>query len=261
MQLNYTRTGNGPSVVLIHGLGSAATIFKPLVKVLSQKFDVISVDLPGHGITPYVSGTLMSPRDMASHVIETLDAIGVKQAHFVGNSLGGWIAMEIAAAYPERTLSAVGLAPAGMRTAPLTHSDLLLSFNRILAKSLKPFISVLVPLKFMRAVGFSRNSPLWQGWSLEICRDAAEAMAGAKGYPYALRATFGKVADCTKSIPADIPVVVVFGDTDNIIPAKTGQSRIFMPPHGQWLTWENCGHAIQLDYPDKVAELIADIAS
>lgn len=261
MRLNYTRTGSGPSVVLLHGLGSAATIFKPLVRVLSQKFDVINMDLPGHGATPFIPGTPMSPQALASHVIETLDGAGVEKAHFVGNSLGGWVALEIAAAHAERTMSVVALAPAGMRDKPLTHSDLLLSFNRLLARSLKPLISLLVPLKFMRAIGFSRNSPLWQEWSLETCRDAAEAMASSRGYSYALRASFGKVADCALAIAPTIPVVVVFGDTDNILPAHVAQSRAFLPAHGRWLTWENCGHAIQLDYPEKVAALIESVAS
>lgn len=256
MLLTHTRSGRGESVVLVHGLGSAATIFKPLVKFLEQRFDVINIDLPGHGQTPLVRGIGMSPQDMGDYVFKTMDELGVERAHLIGNSLGGWIALEMAAARPDRALSVVALAPAGMRETPLSHNDLLLSFNRLLARSLKPFIPVLIPLKFMRAVGFSRNSPLWREWTLETCRDAAEAMAGAKGYNYALKDSLGKVANSTLTIPESVPVVVVFGDTDNILPAKTAQSRVFMPPHGQWLTWENCGHAIQLDYPERVAQLV-----
>lgn len=259
MILNYTRSGSGEPIVLIHGLGSASTIFKPLVRFLEQRFDVINVDLPGHGRTPFFPGAAMSPIALGDYVFETLDSLGISRAHILGNSLGGWIALEMANKSPERVNSVIALAPAGMRETPLSHTDLLLSFNRILARSLKPLIPLLVPLKFMRYIGFSRNSPLWQDWSLEVCRDAAEAMSGAKGYGAALKDSLGKVANCSLTIPATTPIVVVFGDTDNILPAKTAQSRAFMPAHAQWLTWENCGHAIQLDYPQRVAQLVEQL--
>lgn len=264
MILNFSR--HRPShdravetVLLIHGLGSAGTIFKKLAELLSREFDVIVIDLPGHGATPLQPGVGMSPLDMALHIRHTMDELGIEKAHLVGNSLGGWIAFELAALHPERVSSAVGLAPAGMRETPLNARDLLLSFNRILAKALKPWINSLVRLKFMRRIGFSRNSPLWEQWSLETCRDAAIAMSHSTGYPLALRASLGKVAENTLKVPDSVPLIVVFGDTDNIIPAKSGQSKIFMPPHAQWLIWENCGHAIQLDHPERVVELLVSL--
>lgn len=266
MILNFTRhtpTHDEPveTVLLIHGLGSAGTIFKQLAAKLSKEFDVIVIDLPGHGSTPLQPGIGMAPIDMALHIRHTMDELGIEKAHLVGNSLGGWIAFELAALHPERAHSAVGLAPAGMRETPLNAKDLLLSFNRILARALKPWIDFLIKIKFMRKIGFSRNSPLWQEWSIETCRDAAIAMSSSTGYPLALRASLGKVAENTLKIPDSVPVVVVFGDTDNIIPAKTGQSRVFMPPHHQWFVWENCGHAIQLDHPDRVVELLSSLRS
>ena len=93
MILNYERVGSGSPLVLIHGLGSARTIWKLVIPRLSENFDVIAVDLPGHGATPFPDNTAMSPRDLAAHVAETLDSIGVSQAHLVGNSLGGWTAL------------------------------------------------------------------------------------------------------------------------------------------------------------------------
>jgi len=113
----------------------------------------------------------------------------------------------------------------------------------------------------LRAFGFARNSPVWETWSLETCRDAAQAMASSRGYDTALTGTLGRVASCTATIPSTIPVTVVFGDTDTILPPTTSQSRRYMPAHGRWLEWERCGHAPQLDVPDRVVELVRDVAS
>lgn len=256
MILNFSRTGRGIPLVLIHGLGSANTIWKPLIPFLVNDFDIIAVDLPGHGITPFPRDTKMTPRNLAEHVRETLDSVGVSQAHLVGNSLGGWTAMEFAAAFPDRTLSVTGLAPAGMRERALTRSDWRLKANRRLARAVRPFIPLMVSLEPLRAVGFARNSPIWRSWSKEVCQDAARAMAFAPGYDAALSGTFHHVADCTLQIPERIPVTIVFGDTDNTLPAHTSQTRRYLPEHGTWITWEQCGHAIQLDYPERVADLI-----
>jgi pimeloyl-ACP methyl ester carboxylesterase len=85
-------------------------------------------------------------------------------------------------------------------------------------------------------------------------------MAGAAGFGAALEGTIGRVASCAAAIPAAIPVTVVFGDTDNILPARTSQSRRYLPPHGRWLDWERCGHAIQLDDPERVVALVHEVA-
>src|SRR5262245_51253153 len=115
MVLAHVRSGRGEPLVLIHGLGSAGTIWSRIRPPLEKTFDVISVDLPGHGKTPWAFGTPMSTRSMADYVVETLDEIGVARVHLLGNSLGGWVAVELAAAHPDRVASVTALAPAGMR--------------------------------------------------------------------------------------------------------------------------------------------------
>ena len=91
MVLTFERTGKGPALVLIHGLGSARTVWKPVTSALAARFDVIAVDLPGHGQTPWVRGTPMDPLGLAGHVRDTLDALGVARVHVLGNSLGAQI--------------------------------------------------------------------------------------------------------------------------------------------------------------------------
>ena len=260
MLLRYDRAGHGPPLVLIHGLGSARTVWKPITPALASSFDVVAVDLPGHGRTPWVADTPMTPSALAAHVVETLDACRIERAHLLGNSLGGWTALEIAAAAPERVLSVTALAPAGMRDRPATRVRLSFKVNRYLAVATRPVLPLVLSSAWLRGLGLARNSPVWRTWTIETCRDAAEAMAHATGFDAALAGTIGRVASCTAAIPASIPVTVVFGDTDRILPARTSQSRRYLPAHGRWLDWKRCGHAIQLDYPDRVVELVREVA-
>ena len=260
MVLTYDRAGSGPPLVLIHGLGSARTVWKPIVPALTGSYEVITVDLPGHGQTPWVRGTPMDPPALAAHVLETLDACGIERAHLVGNSLGGWTALEMAGAAPQRVLSITALAPAGMRDTPAEKVKLSFKINRYLAMATRPLLPMMLKSERLRGLGLARNSPVWRTWTIETCRDAAEAMAGAAGFDAALDGTVGRMASCAATIPASIPVTIVFGDTDNILPARTSQSRRHLPAHGRWLDWQTCGHAIQLDYPDRVIELVREVA-
>jgi len=257
--LSHERTGSGPVLVLVHGLGSARTVWKLVTRELAASFDVIAIDLPGHGQTPWRDGTPMDAASMGTYVFETLDALGIARAHLLGNSLGGWTVMEMAAAHPDRALSVTALAPAGMREAPLRRIHWSFRINRYLARATRRALPFMLSRERLRGVGFARNSPVWQTWSIETCRDAAEAMADARGFDAALDATVGRVATCTARIPASIPVTIVFGDTDNVLPARTSQSRKHMPAHGRWLDWQTCGHAPQLDYPERVAELVREV--
>lgn len=258
--LTYDRVGHGPPLVLIHGLGSARTVWKPIVPALAKDFEVIAVDLPGHGRTPWARRTVMTPAAMAGYVLETLEACRIDRAHLVGNSLGGWVALELAAAAPARVRSVTALAPAGMRDAPATRIKLSFKLNRYLAVASRPLLPLMLASERLRGLGLAHNSPVWRTWAVETCRDAAEAMAGAAGFDAALEGTIGRVASCAATIPPSIPVAVVFGDTDNILPARTSQSRRHLPAHGRWLDWKRCGHAIQLDYPERVVELVREVA-
>ena len=94
-------------------MGSASTAWKQITPKLAESFHVIAFDLPGHGNTPLDPDQAMDPHSLAIRIADELKAIGVERAHFVGNSLGGWITMDFAATYPERVMIVTGIAPAG----------------------------------------------------------------------------------------------------------------------------------------------------
>jgi len=107
-------------LVLIHGMGSAATAWKLITPELTRHFTVITLDLPGHGKTPMSISQAMDPRSLGDAVCETMTSLEIEKFHLCGNSLGGWVALEVAAKHSGRVLSITGLAPAGLWLAPYT---------------------------------------------------------------------------------------------------------------------------------------------
>ena len=244
-----------PPLVLIHGLGSAATAFKPITPMLSQSFRVITVDLPGHGQSPLDSTQAMDPKSLGRAIFDTIESeYAITQFHVAGNSLGGWIALEMAADQPQRIKTLTGLAPAGLWLQPASRRLPNQAQSYYMAKALQPFIKSGLHLSAMRKIGYSTVSPKWQELSYEICYDAAYAMGNAKGYFSAWDGMLGKRFD--DQVPVSIPVTILFGDTDNTLPYPDSQERSLAPAHSSWLVIDNCGHAPMWDHPDLIVKII-----
>ena len=111
--LAYTRTGGGEPLVLLHGLGSFRQAWDPVVPALAEIADVVAVDLSGFGESPPLpDGVEPSPAALALAVAALLDKLGLDTPHVAGNSLGGWVALELAAVRPVASLTL--LSPAGL---------------------------------------------------------------------------------------------------------------------------------------------------
>lgn len=101
MRLAYDDAGSGPCVVLIHGHPFDRTLWHPQVAALRDDFRVLAPDLRGFGQSP-VTPHRVSMRELADDVEELLDGLGIGHAAVAGLSMGGLVAMELAAGSPER---------------------------------------------------------------------------------------------------------------------------------------------------------------
>lgn len=108
----FVRTGAGSPLVLLHGLTGTWRVWTPLLPALSAEHDVLAPTLLGHGTgTAYEEGAELSLSDLADDVERAMDEAGIETAHVVGNSLGGWVSLELARR--GRARSVVALSPAG----------------------------------------------------------------------------------------------------------------------------------------------------
>ena len=112
-RMAFTRLGAGAPLVLLHGLGSSRRAWDPVVPVLAERFHVVTVDLPGFGNSkPLPPHLEPQPAALAAAVGELVEELGIDAPHVVGNSLGGWVALEVAHSRPVSSLTL--LSPAGL---------------------------------------------------------------------------------------------------------------------------------------------------
>ena len=97
-------TGSGLPIILIHGLASDHNIWAGIISLLQENFRIISVDLRGHGSSSKTSG-LYSMELLSRDICSLLDSLNITQAHFIGHSMGGVVAQEIAINNPNRVIS------------------------------------------------------------------------------------------------------------------------------------------------------------
>lgn len=98
--LNYQQRGQGPDVILVHGLFGSLDNLGNLARQLETQFRVTAVDLRNHGKS-FHDDTMTYPA-MAGDLIALMDQLGINRAHFVGHSMGGKAVMELALNYPNR---------------------------------------------------------------------------------------------------------------------------------------------------------------
>ncbi|WP_133406677.1 alpha/beta fold hydrolase [Parashewanella tropica] len=110
--MNYIVSGQGPSIILIHGLFGNLDNLKNLASHLESNYQVIRVDLPNHGLSSHIDD--LSFDIISQQLLTVFDKLNIEQAHLVGHSLGGKAALAFSLNFPQKSLSvaAADIAPA-----------------------------------------------------------------------------------------------------------------------------------------------------
>ncbi|MBD1584508.1 alpha/beta fold hydrolase [Pseudoalteromonas sp. S16_S37] len=128
MLLNYSQTGHGPHVVLIHGLFGSLDNLNIIAKALSEHFTVTNVDLRNHGQS-FHDDTMDYP-SMANDILALMEHLAITKAHFVGHSMGGKVAMQVAMSAQQRVnrLVVLDIAPVAYHTR---HDAIIHALNAV----------------------------------------------------------------------------------------------------------------------------------
>jgi len=235
-------------MLLIHGFSAAGGIWKPVLPALEQHHDVLAATLLGHSGGPeYVIGSPATPDLMADALERELDSAGFEQAHIVGNSLGGWLALELAAR--GRALSTTALAPAGgwnhggRETKRLSR---LFRRNYRLIKLMGPNGAQLMRRRRFRMLALRDVAMRPAEVPAELAVEMAEATAACTIYlPLVEQLSSTGFGDLAR---IDSPVQIVWGTKDRILPwPGYGERFRQMTPQAQWVELEGLGHCPMLD--------------
>ena len=255
--LAFTRSGAGAPLVLLHGIGSSRQAWDPVIPALAGYFDVLAVDLPGFGDSgPLPAETEPGPAALAAAVAGLLDELGITGAHVAGNSLGGWVALELASIRPVASLTL--LSPAGLwrGTVPL-YSRASLRATRWLSQHAAGPLSRLVGYRLGRALVLGQIMGRPFRVSPGYARTAIRAMGTCPGFDATMKAT---ITGYCPGPPIGAPVTVAFGSRDHLLLRRSRQFGL-LPPRTQRAALPRCGHVPMADDPAAVAALITASAA
>jgi len=254
MALAFTRRGSGPPLLLLHGIGSARQAWDPVVGRLAERFDVLAVDLPGFGESPPLPPEVEPlPSVLAASVAGFLASQGVTAPHVAGNSLGGWVALELAAIEPVRSLTL--LSPAGLwRGRTPLYNRISLRGTRWLAAHLTAPACRLVRYRAGRVVILGQTHGRPARIPAGYARAAVLAMARCPGFEATMAATEPRCYRAGRAF--DAPVTVAFGSRDRLLLPRRSRHLGELPPGTRLATLPGCGHVPMADDPGAVAALI-----
>jgi pimeloyl-ACP methyl ester carboxylesterase len=250
--LAHTRTGAGAPLVLLHGIGSSRRAWDPVIPVLGERFDVIAVDLPGFGDSePLPPGVEPRPSALAAAVAGLLDDLGITAPHVAGNSLGGWVALELAGIRPTASLAL--LSPAGLwrGNVPL-YGRASLQASRWLARHATGLLSRLVNYRLGRALVLGQTHGRPFRISPGYARTAVRALGTCPGFDATLKAT---TRGYRSGPPIGAPVTVAFGSRDLLL-RRRSRHLGELPPGTRPGSLPHCGHVPMADNPAAVTALI-----
>jgi pimeloyl-ACP methyl ester carboxylesterase len=254
------RGGSGSPLVLLHGFTDTWRTWELILPALELRHDVLAPTLPGHAGGP----PLREPvgEALADAVEEAMDGAGWETAHVAGNSLGGYVAHQLAERGRARTATA--LAPAGgWAPADASYRDTLAYFEQLreLLAQAAPFADALVatPEGRRRATAFTTTN--YEHIPAELLAHQIRGAAACAGAPALIEAAH---AEGWPLDPERItcPVRIAWGTEDRILPwpeAAAGFRDAL--PQAEWVVLDGIGHCPQLDIPAETADLIEGFAT
>ncbi|RAY11254.1 alpha/beta hydrolase [Actinomadura craniellae] len=255
MDIAFERRGDGPPLVLLHGIGHRWQAWEPVMGRLSAEREVIAVDLPGFGASPPLPPGARYDLDTIMDVLaEFFGKLGLDRPHIAGNSLGGLFALEAA----DRNLvgSATALSPAGFFTAPeLLYASSVLRFSRLAARVPDGVLARLASTPRRRKAVFGMIYGHPDRLSIETLAEDARVLRECVGFEPTLR-TGRRVR--FRGACADVPVTIAWGTRDRLllpIQALRAQQRL---PGARFVWLADCGHVPMGDDPDLVAKVLLE---
>jgi pimeloyl-ACP methyl ester carboxylesterase len=247
IKVQYSDTGKGRVIVLLHGFLGAHKIWNEYIKILSEKFRVIAIDLPGHGETPSI-GYYHSMELLAQSVKAVLDKVGVRRYVIAGHSMGGYTTLAFAELYPEN-ISGICLVHS---TAYADSEEKKKDRDRVIKavkKEHKQLIADMIGALF--SPGSNTKLPL------EI--EKVKRMAAAVSKRSIISSLEGMKERKSRELIlkfAEYPVLFIVGKKDTVIPYETIYPQMGMCKYPSVFMMENHGHMGFYESPkDTAAEL------
>jgi pimeloyl-ACP methyl ester carboxylesterase len=235
---------DAPAVIMLHGFGSSLDTWDAWASGLSDKFRVITYDLPGFGLTgPDPTGDYTDARSVQV-LLALMDRLGIARANVIGNSMGGKLAWTFAAEHPERVAKLVLVSPDGFASPGFEYGK----------KPDVPFVVKLLPYVLPTFMLRGSLEPAYADRAVmtDGLLDRYRDMMLAPGVRAAI------VARMQQYMPEDpeaqlhritAPTLLVWGEKDGMIPSSNAQDYLRAIPNSRLVSFPDIGHIPQEEAP------------
>jgi pimeloyl-ACP methyl ester carboxylesterase len=258
--VNYVDIGSGERepIVFVHGLGGQWQNWLENLPRAAHERRVIALDLPGFGLSPM-------PRDAISisgygRTVEALvDRLGLGRIDIVGNSMGGYIAAEVAIQFPERVDQLLLVSAAGISSADLAHAPIIV-LGRVAAAIATHTAAqdrqlAARPKSRHLALELVARHP--SRLKPDLAYEGFFKGTGKPGFTDALRASLNY--DFRDRLPdISVPTLIVWGEKDSIIPVKDANEFERLIPDSRKVVMKDTGHIAMAERPETFNELMME---
>ena len=256
--------GEGRPVVLLHGwLDNADTWLAVLDRLAVANRPAIAYDLPGFGTAPPLeSGPVLDQlADFTAAAVESAAEASGREVVVAGNSLGGWVALRLAAQRDLPLAGIVPIGPAGVRMAPAFFTlDRIPAVSRIIGMPapVPPSVVRSVAGRLYRSLAFADPATVDQAVVDRFTRFHVDRPLIRERLEYAKRLR-PELADPFDGAAIEVPVNVIWGELDRLCPIAGADELAEAVPHAQIVVLPGVGHTPQVEAPDVVVGAIAEL--
>jgi 2-hydroxymuconate-semialdehyde hydrolase len=244
--------GNGSPLLLLHGSGAGVSTLSNWSKnipALAEKHRVIAPDLYGFGESSRTPGHRYGLEVWSSQVRGLLDSLEIEKTTIVGNSLGAWLAMDLAVNFPDRVSSLILMGSAG--TKPLT-------------KMINQHVSYTPSKEGMRSLleDFAFNPEHVTDWLVEERFNRSNAPGAQDAYIGTCTARDDdaqhRLVDPARLAALALPTLIIHGKEDRVIPAQYSWELAQALPTASLHVFGQCGHWPQIEHSEQFNRLLLD---
>jgi len=263
--VGYRMAGEGPVIMLIHGMAGSSRTWREVMPLLARDFTVLAPDLLGHGESAKPMGDY-SLGAYASGLRDVLGVLGIDRVTVVGQSLGGGVAMQLAYQHPElaERLVLVGSGGLGrevswiLRLLTLPGAEYVMpvlfpSFLRDRGNDVSRFLHD-------RGIRAPHVAEMWRAYA-----SLAQA-ENRHAFVRTLRAVIDPGGQTVSAadrlyLAAGLPTLIIWGDQDPVIPVDHARRAHELIPGSRLEIFEGCGHFPHVEAPQRFAEVLRDFVS
>lgn len=249
----------GPALVLVHGSNASLHTWEPWVAALGDTYRIISMDLPGHGLTGQVPGDDYSREGMASFLHELVTTLGVERFALAGNSMGGGVAALYTLEHPERVSALILVDSAGI-PVERNEEDVPLAFRLARMPVVNELMGFILPRSVVeqgvRKVFVDQSKVTDEMVSRYFDLTLHEGNRDATRMRFASYAARDEEAFAARLDGIETPTLILWGDKDGLIPVSAAHEFKKRIPQAELVILENVGHVPMEEVPEESAAAV-----